>query len=262
VQSSENSPEPSGEAVSPGVCAVAPSPPDAVAPSALRAWFYTIQLSLRRQSRVGQMAWIAVGFLVFATLVVTITTLGDYWGMHKRRFPRGFPGAGVTYADWANLTESLTYGTALPGSPAVAGINQALVASFRVGLKGSEFYRFSNAAVFVIFVSFLLPLWCLSFATEALGGEREGSRRPGEAWRHRPHGRIPPIPQRQRPGTRSWHSSAFSPDDSSPPIDQRSTREHVAEIVAQRRDAGKGTRALLWHWRKEASARRLFRRPE
>ncbi|HEY1860396.1 MAG TPA: ABC transporter permease subunit [Gemmataceae bacterium] len=150
------------------------SPRHPVTPSALRAWLYLIQLGIRRQARVGQMAWIAAGLLVFATMLVSITTLGDWWGMHKRRFPRVPMAVPVTYADWANLTDALTLGAALPASPAIAGINQAIVASYRVGLNESPFYRFSNAIVFIIFVSFLLPLWCLSFATEALGGEREG----------------------------------------------------------------------------------------
>jgi ABC-2 type transport system permease protein len=150
-------------------------PPYSVTPSPRRAWLYLIQLGIRRQARVGQMAWIAAGLLVFATMLVSITTLGDWWGTHKRRFPRVPMAVPVTYADWADLTEALTLGSALTGSPGVVGVNQAIVASFRVGLNESPFFRFSNAVVFIIFVSFLLPLWCLSFATEALGGEREGS---------------------------------------------------------------------------------------
>jgi ABC-2 type transport system permease protein len=175
VPSSEKTQEAAGD----GLSAVAPSETASAAhlagASPLRAWFYLIQLSLLRQARVGQMAWIAAGLLVFATMLVSITTLGDWWGMHKRRFPRIPMAVPVTYADWADLTDALTLGSALPGSPAIAGINQAIVASYRVGLNESPFYRFSNAVVFIIFVSFLLPLWCLSFATEALGGEREGS---------------------------------------------------------------------------------------
>src|SRR5262249_14671092 len=40
-------------------------------------------------------------------------------------------------------------------------------------LQRSGFYVFSNGVVFTLFTTFLLPIWCLSFATEALGAERE-----------------------------------------------------------------------------------------
>jgi ABC-2 type transport system permease protein len=142
-------------------------------PSTLRAWLYLIQLSVQRQARVGQVAWIAVGLLVFSALLVGIITLGDWWGMQNRRLPRSRQG--VTYSDWVELTDALTLGAALPGSPAVAGINQAIVASYQAALRKTGFYIFSNWVVFSIFVSFLLPIWSLSFATEAIGGEREGS---------------------------------------------------------------------------------------
>jgi ABC-type transport system involved in multi-copper enzyme maturation permease subunit len=40
-------------------------------------------------------------------------------------------------------------------------------------LQRTDFIIFTNG-IFLIFVSFLLPLWSLSFGTEALGGDREG----------------------------------------------------------------------------------------
>ena len=56
-----------------------------------------------------------------------------------------------------------------PAAPeAVSGV-------FAVVLDRSDFLVFSREAVFLIFVSFLLPLWSLSFATESFGSEREGS---------------------------------------------------------------------------------------
>jgi ABC-2 type transport system permease protein len=45
--------------------------------------------------------------------------------------------------------------------------------SARVLLRESAFLVFSRWLVFSIFLSFLLPVWSLSFATEALGGDRE-----------------------------------------------------------------------------------------
>src|SRR5207249_3212008 len=49
----------------------------------------------------------------------------------------------------------------------------ALLLSSKVLLERSGFFIFSNWIVFGVFMSFLLPVWSLSFATEALGGERE-----------------------------------------------------------------------------------------
>src|SRR5262249_7087403 len=47
---------------------------------------------------------------------------------------------------------------------------------FRAAMAQSDIFSFSNTVIFFWFLRFLMPLWCVSFATEALGGEREGSR--------------------------------------------------------------------------------------
>src|SRR5262249_3614853 len=39
-------------------------------------------------------------------------------------------------------------------------------------------YNFTRAIMFSLFIGFLLPVWSLSFATEALGGEREARTLP------------------------------------------------------------------------------------
>jgi ABC-type Na+ efflux pump permease subunit len=180
VQSGENIPElddkESGQGghpvtVSPGRL-VTLSPCHPITPSPLRAWLYLILLSLQRQARVRQMTWIALGLLVFAELLVGLNTLGGRWSMHNWRSPRR---GGLTFDEWADATEVMGLGAALPGSPADAGLTQAIAASWRAAMMNSEFFVFANGFVFPIFVSFLLPIWCLSFSTEALGGEREAS---------------------------------------------------------------------------------------
>jgi ABC-type Na+ efflux pump permease subunit len=46
-------------------------------------------------------------------------------------------------------------------------------AAFEAVLDSSRFIMFARWVLFSLFLSFLLPLWSLSFATEAVGGERE-----------------------------------------------------------------------------------------
>jgi ABC-type transport system involved in multi-copper enzyme maturation permease subunit len=61
----------------------------------------------------------------------------------------------------------------LTPAPDVAVLT-AVAESSRVVLDNTGFFVFSTSIVFLIFTGFLLPIWSLSFATEALGSEREG----------------------------------------------------------------------------------------
>jgi ABC-type transport system involved in multi-copper enzyme maturation permease subunit len=63
--------------------------------------------------------------------------------------------------------------TAPLGSPEAAGMQDAIMHAAWAVLKKTDFINFSGWVVFGTFVSFLLPLWSLSFATEALAGDRE-----------------------------------------------------------------------------------------
>src|SRR5205807_5394759 len=57
--------------------------------------------------------------------------------------------------------------------PAGKAIASAYFASHSAILVESDFLVFTRGFVFLLFFSCLVPLWSLSFATEALGGERE-----------------------------------------------------------------------------------------
>src|SRR5207253_5694026 len=83
-------------------------------------------------------------------------------------FPRGFP---RTYGDVS--VELNVLGGALPLRPETAAIERMAAAAFESVLQTSRFQMFARWVLFSLFLSFLLPLWSLSFATEALGGERE-----------------------------------------------------------------------------------------
>jgi ABC-type transport system involved in multi-copper enzyme maturation permease subunit len=148
--------------------------------SALRAWLALVALSVKRQARARQMVWIALGLFAFALFGVLLQTARDRWGMHHWRWPRG---QGPNYLEWTARFE-LLYG-AFDRSPARHSAPQAIFGAARVILSpdarttdgqvlaASAFQVFSNSFVFSIFLSFLLPLWSLSFGTEALGGDRE-----------------------------------------------------------------------------------------
>jgi hypothetical protein len=151
----------SGPAPAPAVAA-AGSP---AAPSRLRAWFYLVRLCLKRQLRAPQMAWIALGLLALTVAVVGLNTLGDRWGMHHWRYPRGVGPRLDALTDFVGN---------LPRPAAAAAVQNAVWGATRASLAQSGFRLFTTWWVLGIFLSFLLPVWSLSFATEAIGGEREG----------------------------------------------------------------------------------------
>jgi len=186
------------------------------APSAVRAWLYLVRTSWQRQARAHLMVWIAVGLLLFLTLVVALfTNLGD-WDVRFWRQPRR---GGLTYREWTlylrfapegmlgykpppdllkppprlsdrwrtlyqqnQMTQHLPAEAHSPPPPVALladPVQLAVSAAVAATLESEEFRRgvavvsFTRIVVFNIFATFLLPLCSLSFATEALGRERE-----------------------------------------------------------------------------------------
>jgi hypothetical protein len=103
------------------------------------------------------MVFIALGLLGLAVAYVLLQTRVNGWDRTTWRWPRG---SGPTYQDYLTVLSVFH-----PGHPAVMATSALLM--------GSGFVVFSNSVVFASFVSFLLPVWSLCFATEAIGGERE-----------------------------------------------------------------------------------------
>jgi len=166
---------PSATAV-PGEFSVTLSPCQPVTVSRTRAWCYLVWLSFRRQARVRQMVAIALGLMAIAVVLTAVNTAAGRWGMQHRRWP---PGQGPTYEEWltyagryeAREELALVLGAG-SASPSGGLVPDPVVAAWRAVLARPDVLVFSQV-LFSIYVSFLLPLWCLSFATEALGGERE-----------------------------------------------------------------------------------------
>jgi ABC-2 type transport system permease protein len=148
-----------------GVSAVHPS-----RSSPTRAWCYLVWLSWRRQARSQQMVWIAVGLLLFSVSLVAIFTTMNAWSMRNWRWPYR---QGPTFLQWADEVQVLM--STKDNSAGGQGVQAALAASVRAIVHQSGFTIFSHWIVFLLFLSFLVPLFNLSFATEALGGERESN---------------------------------------------------------------------------------------
>lgn len=137
-------------------------------PSLWRAWTNLVLLSLRRQARAHWLVWVSIGLLALSAFIVQINTTRHGWAMAHFRAPRR---TGVTFAD--RLVQ-LELAGQVPWSPAARGVHFATTAAWAtVTHITSALPRFSTWIVFLLFGTFLLPLWTLSFATEALGRERE-----------------------------------------------------------------------------------------
>jgi ABC-type transport system involved in multi-copper enzyme maturation permease subunit len=136
--------------------------------SSTRAWFYLIWLSIERQARARQMVWIAMGLLVFTATIVALNTAANRWTMGHWRPEKGAP----RYQESLDRQTAALAVAAAP-SPISTGIVQAATGADRAVLHASGFVVFSRWLVWSVFVGFLLPIWSLSFATEAVGGERE-----------------------------------------------------------------------------------------
>jgi ABC-2 type transport system permease protein len=138
--------------------------------SPVRAWFYLIWLSLQRQARARQVVWwIALSLLGITTVAVAENTAQGRWGMDHWRSPRG---VGPSYQLWLDGCTAAT-SEATAADPVSGGVGAAILGSSRVLLAQSGFVVFTRWIVYFVFVTFLLPVCSLSFATEALGSERE-----------------------------------------------------------------------------------------
>lgn len=151
------------------------------------AWCYLVWLSFQRQARAHLMVWIALGLLALTLLIVFVastqssrrsSTRDEF--LFKEDFPRdGWNMAGWTYPrgkgpTHARHVENVVAVSLLPWQPPESAlITMADGAYYAAVVEGTGFFVFSDAVVFALFTTFLLPLWTISFATEGLGRERE-----------------------------------------------------------------------------------------
>lgn len=136
--------------------------------SPIRAWLYLVRLSWKRQAHAHQMVWIALGLLALSTAIVALNTAAGRWGMSHWRF---FGRSGPTLQEY--LSNSDVIWRAIPYPTPATSLGMAMDASVGAIVENSAFMVFTRGFVFLLFFSFLVPIWSLSFSTEALGGERE-----------------------------------------------------------------------------------------
>ncbi len=148
------------------------------APSAWRAWCYLVWLSWQRQARARQMVWIAVGLLAFTAAVVAVNTTGRWWDMNNWR--SSGPYLGTELPPRRSLGKALEHSEivlhlAVQRPQGVPPLELAAAEAAQSLLNQSPFLIFTQNFIFTVFLPFLLPLLSLSFATEALGGDREAN---------------------------------------------------------------------------------------
>jgi ABC-2 type transport system permease protein len=137
-------------------------------PSFWRAWCFLVWLSFLRHARAHLMVWIALGLLGISVLIVVTVTQADRWSMAGWSYPRG---KGVKYEDHVAHVGCLAK---LPWNGTPTAIPEMAYAGYYLAIhRATGFFRFSRWIVFVLFSTFLLPLWTTAFATEGLGRERE-----------------------------------------------------------------------------------------
>ncbi len=143
-------------------------------PSAMRAFLALAGFSFFRLWRVRQMGWVAIGLLAILTTIVGVMTHGTIrWGLGDRYSPR-FKMRFRDYPVQLDL-QQLT-----PMPPEAIAIQMAVYAPVRAVLADEKFLRdyaflnFSRWVVFAMYLTFLLPLFTLAYASAAIGAEREG----------------------------------------------------------------------------------------
>jgi ABC-2 type transport system permease protein len=142
---------------------------------AVRAWCYLVWLCVLRLARLRQMVGIALGLLALMASVVGLTTYAGHGGMEtwQYRWPPPPHPTMMRLTFEQTVQDMQLLPRVIPGPPPAVAWEDAIAGVSTIALKGSRFHLLSTWLVFSIFLGFLLPILSLSFATEAVGGERE-----------------------------------------------------------------------------------------
>ncbi|MCY2969312.1 MAG: ABC transporter permease subunit [Planctomycetota bacterium] len=129
----------------------------------------TLAVHLFRAKVGHSLFWVSAGFLLLVAAVVVSVSFKNQWN-YKTLKPRGQAGFNLK-----NSIEMIEAGSmALGHNAGVSAVCSAVSGASSGLLIQSGFPVFTKNVVFSVLLGFLLPLWCLTFAVEGLGSEREG----------------------------------------------------------------------------------------
>ena len=129
----------------------------------------TLAVHLFRAKVGHSLFWVSAGFLLLVAAVVVSVSFKNQWN-YKTLKPRGQAGF-----NFKNSIEMIEAGSMALGHNAGVSAVCSAVSGASLGLLiQSGFPVFTKNVVFSVLLGFLLPLWCLTFAVEGLGSEREG----------------------------------------------------------------------------------------
>jgi len=129
----------------------------------------TLAVHLFRAKVGHSLFWVSAGFLLLVAAVVVSVSFKNQWN-YKTLKPRGQ--AGFNFKNSIDMIEAGSM--ALGHNAGVSAVCSAVSGASSGLLIQSGFPVFTKNVVFSVLLGFLLPLWCLTFAVEGLGSEREG----------------------------------------------------------------------------------------
>ncbi len=136
-------------------------------PELWRGWLELVRLTFVRQGRARTMVWLAFLFFFFGLFQTWYLTRSNTWEMSKWRYPNRM---GKTFEELGVRTSvginALTAGSGFAPVEIPVQVFQGVAHNF-------QWIVFFRVWVLGIFLTFLLPFWTLSFATEGIGGDRE-----------------------------------------------------------------------------------------
>lgn len=156
-------------------------------PSPVRGFLALILFTLKRQWRTRALGLVSLALLALMTATIAIIThVQKAWPIETRvawitdaQKPEG-KSIRMNYAQYG--VERLPLYEMLPGPAGTFGQKAAVVGAYQFLLLADEarsfredyaFVNFSRWVIFGLYLTFLLPLFMLAFASNSLGGERE-----------------------------------------------------------------------------------------
>ena len=142
--------------------------------SALQAFLALILFTFRRQWRLRQMGFVALGLLTILTIILAVTSYSPKGWQLGKQFSWQYRSR---VEDLPKLFQQVQV---VPMAPEAGMLLAIRLAPMQALLQSDEFMddwaflHFTRWIMFVMFLGFVLPLFTLAYASGAMGAEREG----------------------------------------------------------------------------------------